>query len=587
MQEAAARFVRVLALAIQREGEPSARAAEAHEALSEVLSAQKSLVLDVQFTGFTSKGQPVGAVDPVVLRSAGHLITLRINRIGFTPDASAEDLEAVFAAAARGAGELGAGGLIGALADAAPHGVYASTAAGDVYKPAPRRAAPPAEAPPSTGTASVETSSAGAVSSTDTPSPSEAPAFAPAESAADAAVPAGTGASVWMGDDFERTELAEFEILDPFQELVSPAGGEAPAADSDAPAGDAPREEPSSGDMYHFFRAAGSDRRETEALPRLLRETANMSRYDELADAAAWETLLLLRSDAQAQAVEIIDTLVDEAQRADRSRLFRESAGAALKRIGNADTLQRLAEGLSHGSVERDRILRFFSFAGGDAVALLEATLFRTADAELRGAVFRSLIASEGAPARLISAAVQDAGAVRVRTLLELVRGPGVDAELGRKWATEAAAHRDPAVRADAARTAASLGGRGSMRLLLDLLGDTDRTVKREAVQGLGAVGEVAAVPFLTRTLNEGDEELQIASAQALGRLGSAEALPALLAIVTKRSLLSLKKVTKPKLAALQAIARISAPAARDALQSVAGGRDELAEEARRLLATL
>jgi HEAT repeat protein len=581
MQEAAARFVRLLALAIQRDGEPSARAAEAHEALSEVLSAQKSLVLDVQFTGFASKGQPVGAVDPVVLRSAGHLITLRINRIGFTPDASAQDLEAVFAAAARGAGELGAGGLIGALAEAAPHGVYASTAAGDVYKPAPRRAAP-AQAPPSTqAAASIETPPA-----TEAATSAPAPATT-AASSADEPAPAGTGTSVWMGDDFERTELAEFEILDPFQELAAPAGGEAAAADSAAPAGDAPREEPSSSDMYHFFRAAGTDRRETEALPRLLRETANMSRYDELADAAAWETLLLLRSDAQAQAVEIIDTLVDEAQRADRSRLFRESALAALKRIGNADTLQRLAEGLSHGGVERDRILRFFSFTGGDAVALLEATLFRTADAELRGAVFRSLLASEGAGARLITAAVQDAGAVRVRTLLELVRGPGVDAELGRKWATEAAAHRDPAVRADAARTAAALGGRGSMRLLLDLLGDADRTVKREAVQGLGAVGEAAAVPFLTRTLNEGDEDLQIAAAQALGRLGSAEALPALLAIVTKRSLLSLKKVTRPKLAALQAIAKIAAPGARDALQSVAGGRDELAEEARRLLATL
>lgn len=578
MQDAAARFVRLLALAIQRDGEASARAAEAYEALAEVLSAQKSLVLDVQFTGFTSKGQPVGAVDPVVLRSAGHLITLRINRIGFTPDARAEDLEKVFLAAARGAGELGAGGLTGTLAESAPHGVYASTAAGDVYKPAPRRApsAPSAEAPPSTETAGDGSAAAAAPASDAAP--------------ADDTAVAGTGPAVWMGDDFERTELAEFEILDPFEQLNAPMGGEVPAPDapaSHAPAGEAPGGEPSSSDMYHFFRAAGSGQRETEALPRLLRETANMSRYDELADAAAWEVLLLLRSGEQPQTLEIIDTLVDEAQRADRSRLFRESALAALKRIGNADTLQRLAEGLSRGGVERDRILRFFSFTGGDAVALLEATLFRTADAELRGAVFRSLLASEGAAARLIAAAVQDPGAVRVRTLLELVRSPGVDAELGRKWAAEAAAHRDPAVRADAARTAAALGGRGSMRVLLDLLGDADKTVKREAVQGLGAVGETAAVPFLTRTLNEGDEDLQVAAAQALGRLGSAEALPALLAIVNKRSLLSLKKVTKPKLAALQAIARISAPAARDALQSVAGGRDELAEEARRLLATL
>src|SRR5918997_3080201 len=89
----AARFVRALAALVVRDGEASARAAEARAALDEVLAAQKSLVLDVQFTGFSQKGQLVGGVDPLVLRAAGHLITLRLNRVGFTPEVSPADLE--------------------------------------------------------------------------------------------------------------------------------------------------------------------------------------------------------------------------------------------------------------------------------------------------------------------------------------------------------------------------------------------------------------------------------------------------------------------------------------------------------------
>jgi hypothetical protein len=148
--EAAARFVRALAALVSRDGDASARAAEARAALDEVFAAQKSLVLDVQFTGFSQKGQLVGGVDPRVLRAAGHLITLRLNRVGFTPEVSAADLEAFGAVVSRAAGELGQGGAIAALAEARPQGLYASTAAGEVYKPA-RAAAPsppPAEAAP-------------------------------------------------------------------------------------------------------------------------------------------------------------------------------------------------------------------------------------------------------------------------------------------------------------------------------------------------------------------------------------------------------------------------------------------------------
>jgi HEAT repeat protein len=515
-------------------------------------------------------------VDPQVLRAAGHLITLRVNRIGFTPDAHAADLQDTFFHLARGAGELGEGGIVDAMAAARPYGVYLSTSAAEVYKPAPRTpAAPASDASPSPAATSPQ------------PTPAATPSVTVDAPAPVVVEPVTPGA--WSDSDFESTELGEFEILDADVLLARPPGSPGgPASPAGPGAGESGRGEPPVNDMFHFFRTATSADEQAEALPRLLAQTDNVSRFDELADTAVRAAVQLLRSDAHAEAVEVLDALVREAQRPDRTRLFRDSALQAIRRVGSAETLQRLVELLGHGGIERERILRFLAFTGGDALLMLEGFIHRSPDAESRSAAFRTLLAAEGTADRLIAHAVQDPNPVRVRTLLELAGGPGVDPEVARRWAAEAARHADAGIRADAARSAAALGGRGSLRVLVDLLGDPERVVRREAVQGLGSLGETAAVPFLARVLNDGgDEELQALAAQSLGRIGSAEALPALLGIVNKRSLFSLNKVTRGKMAALQAIARIRTPGAREALQSVATGRDELAEEAKRLLAGL
>jgi hypothetical protein len=388
----------------------------------------------------------------------------------------------------------------------------------------------------------------------------------------------------------ESTELGEFEILDTvFDAGPSAAPERAPAAAAGTGGGAAGgREEPPSSDMYHFFRAAGTGADDAaETLPRLLHEAENVTRFDELADSTARAVLSLVRSDAHAQAVELLDALVREAERADRNRFFRESAVQALRRAGTQDTLHRLVELLSIGGTERERILRFFVFVGADALVMLEGLLHRASDPELRTAVFRALMGVEGQGDRLIAHAIQDPSPVKTRTLLELAGQAGTDPEVARRWAVEAAGHRDAAVRVEAARSSAALGGRGAMRVLVDLLGDSERLVRREAIHGLGTLGEAAAVPFLARLLGDSDEELQCMAAAALGRIGSPEGLPPLLGVVNKRSLLQLKKTTRPKLAALNAIARLNTPAARDALHSVAAGRDEMAEEAKRLLASM
>src|SRR4051794_10400269 len=149
-------FLRALAAAALREEEPAVLAQRGAAGLAGVFQRARSLVLDVQFTGFLFKGKPLGGVDPTLLRAAGQLIVLRVTRVGFTPDATEEDLRTLFDILARPAAELASEAVVVRLQRRKPHGIYLSTSTGEVYRP-PARPKPqpgPAEAP------SVETATA-------------------------------------------------------------------------------------------------------------------------------------------------------------------------------------------------------------------------------------------------------------------------------------------------------------------------------------------------------------------------------------------------------------------------------------------
>ena len=579
-------FLRALAAAALRDGDPAALAERAAAGLAGVFQSQKSLVLDVQFTGFLFKGKPLGGVDPTLLRAAGQLIVLRLSRVGFTPDATAEDLRVFFETLALPPAELGPQGVLGRIAAARPYGVYLSTSTGEVYRPARRASAAASPSPERQGVS---------VDGTAAPPSVDAGEAGPGETSAPrggggAAAPAITN-DVFGGDG---ADLSDFELLDDFPTLApppAPAAATAARAASGAPA-EAGGGDVVSNDMFHFFRTAHADRGEEEAgrLAELLRAAENPARYDELTEAATRAVQRLVRSGEHAEAVELLDTLVAEAERPDRTRIFRESAVQALRRVGTPETLHQLQALLEHhgSGQERERILHFFAFSGGDAAQMLETLLFRTGDPDLRVAVFRHLLRVEGAVQRVAARALGDASPARTRLMLELAALPEVDPELAVRWLSAAAGHPDAAVRTDAARHAATVGGRGGLRILLDVLsGERDPAVKKVAVQALGALGDAAAVPFLVRVVGDGgDEGVQVAAIVALGRLKAAEALPALLSVVNKRGgLFAGKKLSRPRAAAIAAIARIDTSSAREVIHSLAGGRDaEVAAEAQRVM---
>ncbi|HET6763988.1 MAG TPA: hypothetical protein VFH27_09950, partial [Longimicrobiaceae bacterium] len=565
-QDHAARFVATLARAVLRDGEREALAREAREALDAVFAAQKSLVLDVQFTGFTAKGHPVGGISPELLRGAGQLIMMRVSRVGFTPEARAEDLDALFEIAARGPGELGQGGIIAAVREAAPQGIYVSTSGGETYRPAPAPRPAPAEQPapvaespavaeapqpapapiPDTapvvaavaeepraeaaassagaatespaldsvdgvessadsgshggvvvdsaadgeagastvGDATAEESADGGVvepvpaSATDEGRPVDAEepraeatpaAVEPADAEPEAAVepaapppapaPAAPAAPNVLGFDLEGDGMAftDFEVLEAFPEAGEvPAG---PAAAPPPPSGSG--DDGSGGSLYNFFRSShGQVDAEAAELPKLLHRADSLNQFDDLAQGCARTAARLVSIDQHGEALDVLEALIREAERPDRSRVFRESAVQSLRRAGTEQTLHSFLGHLQRHVEERDRVVRLFLFLGGDSVALLDGLLFRTGDPDLRAALFKRLAGQEGGSARLLARTMADPTPGRTRAMLELAAPVGLEAETALRWIGEAATHPDSTVRMDAARHASGMGGR-------------------------------------------------------------------------------------------------------------------------------
>lgn len=566
-------FLHALASGILKEEDPDHAGARAAEVLREVLREQKSFVVDVQFTGFTSRGKPVGTVDPRLLRVSSQLIMNRVSRIGFTADAGAAELATLLRVTGTPPAELGTAGVVGALREAAVHGIYLTTAAGDTYRPP--AAAPPHAPTPLATEEPVSASSNGA--------PSSAEASRPAAEAPRQEIDA-------LGFEPLEVSFSNFEILEAFP-AVAPEPGDTVRPGAAAPPPEAEAAQSGAGDLFHFFRAAGGGNEpDPAAIPRMLRAAESVNHFDEAAQAATRAAQRLTAAGEHGLALTILEALVSEVQRPDRSRLFREAAEGALRRMSGDGTLHALVDRLQHaGGAERERIARVAVFVGGDAPALLEGMLFRTGDAELRHQLLSVLFTVEGMPARLRGRAMDDPAPARTRALLDAAVAGAIPHEAAQQWVIDAATHADSSVRVDAARHAGMVGGRGGLRVLVDLLNDADRNVKRAALDGIGALGDAAAVPFLARALNDAaDEDLQLAAIGALGRVGSAEAVPTLLNLVNRRQLFSGKKLVRVKVAALAALGRIPTPAAREVLTSVASGKDsDLAPEARRILSLL
>jgi putative membrane-bound dehydrogenase-like protein len=104
----------------------------------------------------------------------------------------------------------------------------------------------------------------------------------------------------------------------------------------------------------------------------------------------------------------------------------------------------------------------------------------------------------------------------------------------GRRVVVNALKSEQAAVRQAAAAALGKLGGDGTEKLLLPLLGDKDTAVKVAAIQALGTLKAKAAIPALIRAA--GDEATQFDAVTALAAMPDARALSAYLTGLTSRN---------------------------------------------------
>lgn len=147
-----------------------------------------------------------------------------------------------------------------------------------------------------------------------------------------------------------------------------------------------------------------------------------------------------------------------------------------------------------------------------------------------------------------------------------------------------------PALRRDAARSLAHIGGDTAIQALTSALGSDEPEIPEVAAMCLAALGSPrSAQPVmaaLESALRERDTVRARELIRSLGQLGSERAVPKLVALMERRSLLRRRPLRELKLAALGALARLPGREALRSLERASGSSDaEIRARATQLLA--
>lgn len=145
---------------------------------------------------------------------------------------------------------------------------------------------------------------------------------------------------------------------------------------------------------------------------------------------------------------------------------------------------------------------------------------------------------------------------------------------------TLTAYHVDNRIRFESIRSLAEIGGKEATDVLLDLLGDGNKTIRRHAILWLGITrNEKALQPLLDLIARHDfrgrDFTLKKEALLAVGRIGDRRALEPLFRLVRKRRLIASSRWDEIKSLAVEVIGRLGGDAAVDFLEKTAarGGR--------------
>jgi HEAT repeat protein len=131
--------------------------------------------------------------------------------------------------------------------------------------------------------------------------------------------------------------------------------------------------------------------------------------------------------------------------------------------------------------------------------------------------------------------------------------------------------HRDDRVRAAAASALAKLGATSAAKGMRATLREASAEVREQTAEAVASSGRSHSADSLIRALDrEADDRLQMAMLTALGQLGTPEAVDKLVDIASsERGLLSRKRSTPLRIAAVHALGQAKSPSATVALQAL------------------
>lgn len=499
--------------------------------LAGLLEAAGRFVIDVRFTGLVEHGSEAGGVDPELVRAAGLLIVKRVTRVGFTSASSLSEFIALLRAPGTD--------IFVAAEAAALQGVFISGPAGEVYR--------------------------GSAATVPATRADERPEGAP------------TGAL----DPEESLDLVAFDLIDAHPILPpitrAPSDRAQVQTDPDVPADS----------MFQFFRSSAGTGR-TEDPEQLAASIDSAHSITELAGPLALIPNAIeqaLGSHDPSSIAVLLRALGGVLTDDDRPRLFRDEVIQTVKRISSPD-LGRIFPTVisSSGLEESEHILLLLPHLGAAGQAAVESLLFGNHDRSVRQRALNVALQSDNLADSVLRLVSGERATNRLNAALALLDESVREVRPAHKLVEIGAQSSSLSVRREAARAAGRIR---AFRLLAPLAADDAAEVASAALEALGQTRDAGAVTLIMRLLADGTpESLQLEAVEALGSISAPESVQALASLFRRKRFLPSPRLTRLKLAALTALARMNRPESRSVLQTISeSGEKSVAERARELLA--
>ena len=255
---------------------------------------------------------------------------------------------------------------------------------------------------------------------------------------------------------------------------------------------------------------------------------------------------------------------------------IREKAAASLDELLLTDTINMLIMKVGTAEKgEREVVDKLLMLAGDEAENLLLDSLVDAKDVQARRNIFTTIVRFGDRIRAKVIDRLSDERWFAVRQMVSLL------GEIGGADSVEglgnAYRHQDVRVKKEVLKSLARIPSPKSRKLLLEALGDDDKTIQGQAIISLGILKDVAAIYALGEIANMRDAfaenvEQRKEAVKALGMIGTDKAVPYLKKVLTKKGWFGKSGIEDLRSTAAVALGKIGGEEAMGALEKTCKG---------------